>query len=150
MRLVLLAAALVVACGAEEAADDAAMDSTPPAPAAVTAADVSGTWNYEVRTMDSDSVITTGQSVIGGDPLTVTQAATSGEPATGSVTLVGDQITTQVGPYGSALRPGVMVTTTGDYRLEGGRLVGTATARYAGVTTADSVLVLRVVMTRVP
>ena len=151
MRPALLAVALLVACGPKEGADDVAMDSTPVMqPAALTAADVSGTWNYEVRPMDSDSVITTGTSVISADGMTVTQTATGGEPATGTVTLNGDQMTTVVGPYGSALRPGVMVTTTGNYRLEGGQVVGTVTARYAGVTTADSVLELRVTMRKQP
>lgn len=146
MRPVLLLAALVVACGAQEDTDDMAMDSTPVTPALLTAADLAGTWNYEVRPMDSDSVITTGSSTFDG--ATVTQTATGGEPATGSVNITGDVITTTVGPYPSALRPGMMVTTTGDYRLSGGQITGTVTARYAGVMTADSVTQLRVTMTR--
>jgi hypothetical protein len=44
----------------------------------------------------------------------------------------------------------VTVTTNSTFRLEGGRLVGTATAHYAGVTTIDSVLRVRVTMSRVP
>ena len=146
MRAALLVAALLVACGPKEGADDAAMDTTSTASALLTAADLAGTWNYEVRPMDSDSVITTGQSVFDG--ATVTQTATGGQPATGSVSISGDQVSTSVGPYSSALRPGVMVTTTGEYRMDAGRLVGNVTARYEGVTTADSVLQLRVVMTR--
>jgi hypothetical protein len=97
--------------------------------------------------MDSDSVITTGQSVFDG--ATVTQTATGGEPATGTVNISGNEISTSVGPYASALRPGVMVTTTGTYQMTNGQIVGNVTARYQGVTTADSVLQLRVVMTRV-
>jgi hypothetical protein len=123
------------------------MDSVPVTPALLTAADLAGAWNYEVRPMDSDSVITTGQSVFDG--ATVTQTATGGEPATGTVNISGNEISTSVGPYASALRPGVMVTTTGTYRMENGQIVGNVTARYQGVTTADSVLQLRVVMTRV-
>jgi hypothetical protein len=148
MRAVLLTAVLLVACGGNEEAD-VALDSVPVmSPPAVTAADLSGTWSYEVRTMDSDSVITTGQSVFSADGMSVTQTATGGQPATGTVSLNGEVITTSVGPYPSALRPGVMVTTTGDYRLAAGQITGTATARYQGVTTADSVLQLRVTMTR--
>jgi hypothetical protein len=120
-------------------------------PAALTAADVAGTWNWEVRPMDSDSVVSTGQTVYSADGTTLTQTSSAGgEATTGTVTLSGDQIHTMSGPYDSYLRPGVMVTTTGSYRLDGGRLVGTVTARYAGVTTADSVVELRSVMTRVP
>ena len=149
MRPALLTAAvLLVACAPDQATDSALIDSTPAAPAALTAADVSGTWNYEVQGMDSDSIIATGQSVIGGDPLSVTQTATGGASATGTVTLSGDQINTVVGPYPSALRPGVMVTTSGVYRIVAGDLVGTTTARYTGVTTADSIVELRVRMRR--
>jgi len=148
MRPILLAALVLVACGPDEAADTAAMDSTPVMPPALTLDDVVGTWNYEVRLMDGDSVIATGQSVVGGDPVMVTQTATGGEPATGTITLMGDHFTTQIGPYPSALRPGAMVTTTGNYRIENGEVVGTTTARYEGVTTADSIVELRVRMTR--
>ena len=151
MRAVLIVAALLVACGPKEDADDLAMDSTLEAPPAVTAADLAGTWNWEVRPMDSDSVVSTGQTVYSADGTTLTQSSSAGgEPTTGTVTLSGDQIHTMSGPYASYLRPGVMVTTTGSYRLEGGRLVGTVTARYAGVTTAESVVELRSTMTRVP
>ncbi|HRP07291.1 MAG TPA: hypothetical protein PLL69_02285 [Gemmatimonadales bacterium] len=151
MRPALLAAAiLLVACGSDEAADSAVIDSTPAAPPALTAADVTGTWNYEVRGMGSDSIIATGQTVVGGDPLSVTQTATGGEPATGTISITGDAVSTQVGPYPSALRPGVMVTTSGTYRMVEGDMVGTTTARYTGVTTADSVVELRVRMTRAP
>ena len=150
MRAVLLVAALLVACGPEEDADDLAMDSTPPAPPALTAADVAGTWNYEVRPMDSDSVITTGQTVINAEGTTVTQTATGGATASGTMSIAGEAFTTTVGPYPSALREGVMVTTTGNYRLVGGQIVGEVTARYEGVTTADSVTQLRVTMNRAP
>lgn len=151
MRAVLLVAALLVACGPKEDADDLAMDSTPVTPPAVTAADLAGTWNWEVRPMTSDSVVSTGQTVFNADGMSLTQMATGASESTqGTVTLSGDQINTSTGPYSSYLRPGVMVTTTGTYRLEDGRLVGTVTARYAGVTTADSVVELRSTMTRVP
>ena len=124
------------------------LPAVPGRTALLTAADLDGTWNYQVRPMDSDSVITTGSTTFDG--ATVTQTATGGEPATGSVSISGAVITTTVGPYPSALRPGVMVTTTGDYRMSGGQLTGTVTARYAGVTTADSVTQLRVTLTRAP
>ena len=150
MRAVLLVAALLVACGPKDDADDVVIDSTPVTPPALTAADVAGTWNYEVRTMASDSVITTGQTIVAPDGMSVTQTATGGATASGAMVLSGDTFTTTVGPYPSALRAGVMVTTTGNYRLVGGQIVGDVTARYEGVTTSDSVVQLRVTMNRAP
>jgi hypothetical protein len=101
--------------------------------------------------MTSDSVIAAGQYVFNPDGRSVTQTPTGGgETATGRITFSGNQVTANVGPYASYLRPGVRVTTIGTYRMEGDRLVGTARARYAGVTTSDSVVELRVSMTRVP
>jgi hypothetical protein len=61
----------------------------------------------------------------------------------------GDSIVTEIGPYESVLRPGVMVTTRWVTRLEGGNLVGTFRARYQ-TTGPDSVLTGRSVGTRMP
>ena len=62
MRKVLLAALVVVACSKTEtpAADTAATAAPPPppAPTALTAADVSGTWNGTSKREGSDSVVT--------------------------------------------------------------------------------------------
>lgn len=150
MRAALLVAALLVACGPKDEAVETAADSTPPAPTGLVAADLAGTWNFSVMPADRDTVVTTGHIVFSADATTFTQTATSGgEPAEGTATIAGDVVNTTVGPYSSYLRPGVTVTTTGSYRMEGGRLVGTATARYAGVTTADSVMQLRVTMIKV-
>jgi hypothetical protein len=63
------------------------------------------------------------------------------------VTVDGDSIMTEAGPYQSVRRKGVQVRTNSVMRLQGGTLVGTTTARY-NVKTADSVLVLNTTGTR--
>ncbi len=145
MRLALLcAASLLVACAAEDA-DDAAMDTTTMAPA-LSAADIEGIWNFQTRPMDADTVIVTGQFTASNGAYHMVLAGREPQPT--NVTVAGDSIMLVSGEYPSALRPGQMVSTTGVYRLVDGRMVGTVTARYPGVTTADSVVLLRVEMTR--
>jgi len=58
------------------------------------------------------------------------------------VDLAGDSIVADAGPYESALRKGVKVTTHSVFRLQDGKLVGTTVAHYA-TKGADSVLNLR-------
>jgi hypothetical protein len=54
----------------------------------------------------------------------------------------GDSIVADAGPYESALRKGVKVTTHSVFRLQDGKLVGTTVAHYA-TKGADSVRNLR-------
>ena len=59
MRKVLLIAVAVVACSkAETPATDTAAPAPPPAPAALSAADVSGTWKGTSKREGSDSILT--------------------------------------------------------------------------------------------
>jgi hypothetical protein len=60
----------------------------------------------------------------------------------------GDSVAYSSGPYPSALRKNVQVSTNGSWRLVDGKLVGTTHAHY-NVKTADSVLVLHSEGTRV-
>jgi hypothetical protein len=59
----------------------------------------------------------------------------------------GDSVVAEAGPFESALRPGVMVTTHTVARLEGDMLTGTLVAHYGG-TGPDSVLRGRIQGTR--
>jgi len=62
-------------------------------------------------------------------------------------TVGGDSLITDGGPYPSALRKGVQVTTHTVWRLQGGKLIGTTVAHYS-VKTADSVRTLHTEGTR--
>jgi hypothetical protein len=145
-----LCAAVLSGCAKK---DNAAVDTTgamasssttttaAPAPAPINLADVAGKWNMR-------SVPTTGDTSATTFVLTAT-ANTSGwtitfpgrKPIAEKVTVDGDSIIVAAGPYTSVRRKGVMVTTNGVMRLQGGSLVGSTTAHYK-VKTADSVLVL--------
>lgn len=141
MRLALLSSVLLVtACTAADG-DGNAQDSTTTAitAAPLSATDLAGTWDLEVRTMTSDSVILTGTMTVDAATGTATQAIGTGTPQSALLTFDGDSVTTSIPPYPSNVRAGMMVATTGVYRLVNGRVEGITTARYQGDTTADSV-----------
>lgn len=153
-RLTLLCcAAVLVACsGREEApADTAPATAVMPAPAPINLADVAGTWDAKAMNAAGDSTLTT---------FTVTATAdTSGwsmsfpgraQPVPLRVVSVsGDSIVTEAGPYQSVLRKGVRVRTTNVMRMQDGKLVGTTTARY-DTKAADSVITVRMEGMRKP
>jgi len=148
-------AAVLAGCAKK---DDAAVDTTAdtaavttaPAPTPVNLADVAGKWNMR-------AVPTSGTDTTPTNSVITATATTSGwtitfpgrQPVPMRVTVDGDSIMTDAGPYPSARRRGVQVTTNGVMRLEGGTLVGRTTAHYK-VSTPDSVLVLTTTATRAP
>lgn len=148
---IVLTAAMLAACAkkdAEPAADSTA--ATMNQPAALNLADLAGNWRVEVAGENNDSTLLTYD-------MTAT-AETSGWTLTFSgrapmplrvVSVAGDSVITEAGPYESALRPGVKVSTWSVMRLRGDRMIGRTTARYA-VRTADSVVQLRSRGQRVP
>ncbi|MGH7459438.1 MAG: hypothetical protein ACREMA_00215 [Longimicrobiales bacterium] len=144
--------AALVGCGgasdqASTSADSAAM--APVAPAGIALADVAGTWNVEVRPEASDSVLLTYQLTATADQngwsIKLPDRAELIPVHVGTVQ--GDSIVVHAGPYSSALRKGVTVSTEGVSRLQNGMLVGTTTARYSA--GPDSVVKLRTQGTRV-
>ena len=150
-----LCAAVLTSCAKK---DNAAVDTssmavsstttTTTAPAPVNLADVAGKWNVRAvpasgpDTTPTNSVITATATTSGW---TITFPGRPAIPM--RVTVDGDSITTDVGPYQSVRRKGVQVTTNGVMRLQGGNLVGTTTAHFK-VKTPDSVLVLNTTGTR--
>lgn len=135
--------------------DDAAVDTmasdtaAAPAPAAINLADVAGRWN--VRAVPATGDTTPTNSVI------TATATTSGwtitfpgrAPIPMRITVDGDSIMSEAGPYPSVRRKGLQVTTNGVMRLQGGNLVGRTTAHFQ-TKAADSVLVLNTTGTRAP
>jgi len=147
---VCLCAAVLAGCAKKDnaAVDTMAADTaTFTAPASVNLADVAGKWNMR-------SVPTTGDTTATTYVLTAT-SNTSGWTITfpgrasipASVSVDGDSIMIDAGPFPSVRRKGVQVTTNGVTRLQGGNLVGSNTAHYK-VKTADSVLTLTTTGTR--
>lgn len=141
-RLVLgLGAALLAGCSKPEA-PPAEPPAAPPAAPALNLADVAGTWT--VRTMaegsDSSLVTYTLTATATTEGWTITLPGRAAMPV--GVTVSGDSVMTTAGPYESALRKGVQVSTNGVFRLVDGKMVGTTIAHYA-TTGADSVVRLR-------
>jgi hypothetical protein len=153
MRSLPLLVIAVLATGCAKTDDEAALPADTahiaPAPAGLTAADVSGTWRVNVMPADKDSVLNS-YTMWATEDLNGWKMLFDGRTDTiaiSGVTLAGDSITTRFGPYSSALRPNVQVVTETVGRLQNGKMVGTVLAHYA-VTTPDSVLNLRFEGTR--
>jgi hypothetical protein len=154
---VLGCAAILAGCGRPEdrsvgagaAGDTMAVETDAAADAGtISLSNLAGTW--KVRSTD----------VGGGNPIETelrATADTSGWTMMGPnrkpipvrvVTVGGDSLVTEAGPYESFIRKGVQVTTRSVYRLEGDKLAGTTEARYK-VGGRDSVAQRRNEGTRV-
>ena len=150
-------AAVLTACAKK---DNAAIDTTAsssastttattvaPAPAPVNLADFAGKWDVRSVPVSGDTTPTnyvlTATSTTSG--WTIKFPGRAAIPA--KVTVAGDSVEIDAGPYQSVRRKGVTVTTNGGLRVQNGGLVGSTTAHYK-VKTADSVLVLNSTGTR--
>jgi hypothetical protein len=151
------AVTLLVACAgtdsgaAADSADTVGVGMQTPTDATPrTLASVAGRWNVSAVPESGDTTPTTLVLNATADTTGWTITFPNREPVpTSIIAVAGDSIVTQSGPYESARRPGVQVTTTSVWRLMGDHLMGTAVARYA-VPGADSVLRLRTLGTRIP
>jgi hypothetical protein len=149
-------AAVLAACAKKE---NAAMDTTASssasttttatttAPAPVNLADFAGKWDVRSVPVSGDTTSTTYV-------LTATSSTTGWSlkfpgraPVAARITVAGDSVEMEAGPFQSVRRKGVIVTTNSGLRIQNGNLVGTTTAHYK-VKTPDSVLVLNSTGTR--
>jgi hypothetical protein len=103
-------------------------------PAAISLADVAGTWNMIAVTESAD---TTRSVLVATDGISGwTRTFPNRDPIEVRVIAVaGDSIVVEAGPYESVLRPGQQVTAVTVYRLQDGALTGHSTA-----TGADFVI----------
>ena len=142
----LLVLPMMLACApAEEApmADTTAMTTEAPVPM-----NYAGNWTVNSMPEGRDTVLVTYDMVATNDQSGWSITLPGRETQTlRIVSISGDSVVSELGPFQSVLRPNVMVTTHTTLRPEGDRLVGTTIARYA-TTGADSVTVLRVQATR--
>lgn len=148
--------AVVVGCSrAENKASDSQRAAVTPAgaPAAsagIKLADVAGTWTVKTMTEKGDSTLLTYTMTATADTTGWSITFPGRAPIPSHVSpIVGDSIMVHVGPYESALRKGVQVTTDGVLHFTGGKVVGTSTGHYK-VKTADSVKTFRLEGTRAP
>ncbi len=147
MRRIAVLGAMVLAMGCTQKDAEPAADTMAVAPAPMlNLADVAGTWSMKVMREGSDSVLLTYDLNATGTTEGWTFAFPNRPPVPVRVTAAGDSVTLDAGPYESALRPGIQVSTQGVARLQDGKLVGTTVATYA--SGPDSVVRLRVEGTR--
>lgn len=156
MRTLLIGTSLAIAAGCAKPESQAAKDSIAAAPMGagaaavpITLAAVAGNWTMKTTSATSDTVLLTFGLSASADGSQWTVAFPNRDPLPARVVAEGDSIVTDLGPYESALRKGVMVTTHTVYRLEGAELVGTGQAHYT-VPGPDSLLNLRMRGTRTP
>ena len=147
--------ALIAACAKAEqepAADTTAVGMEPAPAPTISLASVAGTWNV-VSTPTSGSDTSSTRYV-----LTATADSTGwsfmfpNRPTPIPMRIVsvdGDSVVGEAGPFESARRKGVQVSTRLVMRMDGDRLMGSTHARYR-TTGADSVLTLDIVGTRAP
>jgi len=132
----LCCAALLVGCAPSE--EQAEME-TPDTPM-ISLADVAGEWTMEALPEMGDSALVTYEMVATGTTEGWTLTFPDREPLPVRVVAVeGDSIIVEVGPYESALRDGLMVSTRSVVRLQDGNLNGTFVAHYQ-TSEPDSVL----------
>ena len=148
--------ALLAACTKADqtpAADTTATSVAPAPAAALSLADLAGTWNVvSVPESGTDTAPTRYTMVMTPDTTkwSFTFAARPGETIPVRVIAVdGDSLVTEAGPFESARRKGIQTTTRTVLRMQGDRLVGSTLARYA-MRDEDQTLVLRVEATRAP
>src|SRR5687767_12321851 len=119
---VCLCVAVLVGCARrDDAAVDTMADTTQvaPAPTTINLADVAGRWNVR-------AVPTTGRDTTATNSVVTATSNTSGwtitfpgrAPIPMRVSVDGDSIMTETGPYPSVRRKGVQVTTNGVMRLQ--------------------------------
>jgi hypothetical protein len=147
-RLVVLGCvALVMGCSKQDAAPAADTMAVAAAPT-VNLADVAGTWDMKVMGLTSDSVVASGEIVATATTDGWMMNLPNRPPIPTRVSVSGDSIMIDAGPYESVLRPGTQVSTHTVTRLQGGRLVGTTLATYA--SGENPVVNLRMEATRKP
>jgi len=131
--------ALLGACVKSETSTPAADTSTAamapaPAPAAapISLKTVSGRYHVTSRGQNGDTSVVTYELNATGDTTgwTITYPNRPAVPVR-IVSVEGDSIVTETGPFTSVRRSGVPVTTRTTYRWENGQLVGTTVAHYA-------------------
>jgi hypothetical protein len=127
-------------------ADTAAGDTV----ASLALADLAGTWDGSSLDSAGNPLVRTELIATDSDTgwtLNLINAADTSKRTTTDVrvvSLAGDSLVVESGPYASVLREGQQITTRTVYRLENGRLVGITDVTYPG----PEVVTLRGELTR--
>jgi len=144
---ILLCALILVACAkseqkkADTSAPAPAAAAAPAAPtqgtAAITPADVAGTWSGTTKPMTKDTVLTTVGMTMTSTTSGWTMTLPNGTHPVRVITVGGDSVVTEAGPFPSAVRKGKQVQVIHSVlHLRDGKLAGTTHATYVGGDTA--------------
>ena len=98
---------------------------------AVTAKDLAGTWKIQAMVGPKDSVVATNTTTRKSDGTATVQFPKRPPIESRTLTIGGDSVVTEVGPYPSVLRPGVTVTTQTTAHVNGNTMIGTFVAVYS-------------------
>ncbi len=147
MRRIALTLTLVIVAACAKKEEEPPIVVPAPPTASIDLASVAGTWDLQIMGTGSDSVLTTGTLTATADTAGWVLQLPGRDPLTLRITVSGDSVMSEAPEYESVLRKGVRVRTSSVYRLSGGSLSGTTTARYT-TTGADSIVMLRNIGTR--
>lgn len=154
MRTFTICCCIALMAGCAKPEQQAAKDTTGATlaagatPTPITLAAVAGKWTMQTMGASSDSVLLTFEMNATADGTGWTFTFPNRPPVPVRILATdADSIVTEAGPYESALRKGVQVSTHSVMRLHDGKLVGNTVAHYS-TTGADSVLNLRTEGTR--
>jgi len=134
----LCSAALLTACAKTEsppadtmAVAPAAAPEAAPAPAPISLKDVAGTYAFTGKNEAGDSTLVTFELNATADTSGWTLVFPNRKPiAQRVISVAGDSIVLEAGPYDSQIQKGVKVRTQTVYRLKDGKLVGRTVSRY--------------------
>jgi hypothetical protein len=102
-----------------------------PAPAPIVLKDVAGTYAVTGKNEAGDTTLVTYDLTATGDTTGWTLTFPKRKPiAMRVVSVAGDSIVLEAGPYDSQIQKGMKVRTHAVYRLQDGKLIGRTVARY--------------------
>lgn len=141
--IVLCSVLLAAGCMKSDKNADTAASVTPqaaaaPTPAPLAMSDIAGKWTVTTKSAVGDTALATYELTIDPDPAKTTVKFANRPVMPGRISIAGDSVILDFGPFESVLRKGVQVTSHNVSRLQNGKLVGSAVGHYR-VKTADSV-----------
>ena len=135
MRRYLLVLPFLIACGGSETPP---ADSAAAAPAALTDADVSGTWTGSLMAEGSDSVLATWTNVCAAGTCRLVASNAPNDTVTSTYTIQADSIVGTTAPYADPTMGGTMIIDHWVARVSANQVTGTGHMNLAA--TPDSVV----------
>lgn len=139
MRRAILLFPLVVACAQNDTAQSDSAAMAPAAPAALTEADIAGTWTGVATLVGTDSILAHWTQICGNGTCRGTSQEAPNDTITSTYTLMADSSVGQTSPYTDPGIPGVQIVDHWTARVSGDSVIGAG--RFVLASNPDSVLV---------